>query len=138
METHCAAASDYKPTLKCSGVLVDAVQIWSNGGHVTVSAALRSAPLTPQSQPITYTSPSLCLLHTPLHPFLSPPHTLPPTPFFSPSPTPKGMFISTPHLLCRFLHPSPLCGFFSPPLSLSPSLSHAVRNGSSHRDLRLP
>lgn len=31
VETHCAAASDYKPTLKCSGVLVDAVQIWSNG-----------------------------------------------------------------------------------------------------------
>lgn len=79
---------------------------WS---HVIAPPALRSAPLTPRPHPVTYTSPSLCLL-----------------PLFTLSPLLRtyGMFISTPHLLCQFLHPSPpLCGFFSPPIPLSLPLS---------------
>lgn len=96
-------------------------------GHVTVFRALRSAPLTPQSHPITHTSLSL---FPPLHPSpLTSSVSIPP---FSSTSAPLLAPFPLLHLRHVYFHTSPpllisppfssLQVLLSTPLSLSPTL----------------
>jgi len=105
-------------------------------GHVIVFPALRSAPLTPQSHPITHTSPSL------FPPFHSSPLRL--IPAFSSASAPLFAFpFPFLHLRLVYFHTSPpllisppfssLRVLLSTPLSLSPSLPRCAKWKLSQR-----
>lgn len=124
--------NDYKAALKYPGVRVDAVQIWSNGPRDRLPCLSVCSSHTSVSPHHSHTSITLSPLHS--------------SPLFTPRicSSLRPPFI---HLRLVYFHTSPpllisppfsplsLCGFFSPPrsLSLSPSLPRCVKWKLSQR-----
>lgn len=132
---------DYKTALKCSGLRVDAVQICSKAPRDRLRCPPIGSSHTPPLTPLHHFSPftllfslstSFVLISSPRFPLSTPKACL------FPHLTSSADFSTLLPLQVLLSSPSLSLSVSFPPLSLSLTLSHAVRNGSSHRDLRLP